>query len=208
MNCFLLIASQARKSGKRMLVFSPASATKDPKKGRTAVGGTGENGSQDEGMQQTDICYSINTADIHEIVGTRVNVAVVGSEAMKGLMRTMASHGHVTSARSTATENRLLAAVTSLTYENDRLQQCSRRESVRIFGIGQADGETAEQVEQKALGVFREAGADVKEEDIAAVHLVGKVGMGPRPIQVKFVSRRKRREAMEKKKSLKGKDGY
>ena len=33
-NCFLLMASQARKSGKRMLAFSPASATKDPKKGR------------------------------------------------------------------------------------------------------------------------------------------------------------------------------
>ena len=101
-------------------------------------------------------------------------VAVAVSEAMKGVMRTMASHGHGTSARSTATENRLFAAVTSLTYENDRLQQYSRRESVRIFGIRQAEGETAEQVEQKALGVFKEAGADVKEEDIAAVHRVGK----------------------------------
>ena len=62
----LLMASQARKSGKRMLAFSPASATKDPKKGRTAVGGAGEDGSQDEGMQESDICDSINTADIHE----------------------------------------------------------------------------------------------------------------------------------------------
>ena len=233
------MASQARKSGKRMLAFSPASATKDPKKGRTAVGGGGGGGgedrSQDEGMQESDICDSINTADIHEIVVTRVNetltayknaqgefdspvikqlvpalataVAVAVSEAMKGVMRTMASHGHGTSARSTATENRLFAAVTSLTYENDRLQQYSRRESVRIFGIRQAEGETAEQVEQKALGVFKEAGADVKEEDIAAVHRVGKVGRGLRPILVKFVSRRKRREVMEKK-SLKGKDGY
>ena len=84
---------------------------------------------------------------------------------------------------STATENRLFAAVTSLTYEND-----IRRESFCIFGIRQADGETAEQVEQKALGVFKEAGADVKEEDIAAVHRVGMVRRGPRPILVKFVS--------------------
>ena len=58
------------------------------------------------------------------------------------------------------------------------------------------------------LGVFKKAGADVKEQDIAAVHRVGKVGRGPRPILVKFVSRRKMREVMEKKKSLKGKDGY
>ena len=83
------------------------------------------------------------------------------------------------------------------------MPQYSRRESVRIFGIRQAERETAEQVEQKALGVFKEAGADVKEEDIAAVHRVGKVGRGLRPILVKFVSRRKRREVMEKKKSLK-----
>ena len=48
-------------------------------------------------------------------------VAVAVSEAMKGLMRTMASDGHGTSASSTATENRRLAAVPSLTYENDRL---------------------------------------------------------------------------------------
>ena len=139
-------------------------------------------------------------------LATAVAVSVLG--AMKGVMRTMASHCHGTSTRSTATENRLFAAVTSLTYENDRLQQYSRTESVRIFGIRQAEGETAEQVEQKALGVFKEAGADVKEEDIAAVHRVGKVGRGLRPILVKFVSRRKRREVMEKKKSLKGKDGY
>ena len=80
--------------------------------------------------------------------------------------------------------------------------------SLRIFGIKQAEGETAEQVEQRALGVFKKAGADVKEEDIAAVHRVGKVVRGLRPNLVKFVSRRKRREVMEKKKSLKGKDGY
>ena len=117
-------------------------------------------------------------------------------------MRTMGSHGRGTPTSSTANENRLLAAVTWLNYENDGLQQYSRRESVCIFGIRQAEGETAEQVEQKALRVFREAGADVKEEDIVAVHRVGKVGRGPWPILVKCVSGRKR------KKSLKGKDGY
>ena len=62
-------------------------------------------------------------------------------------------------------------------------------------------------MEQKALGVFKEAGADVKEVDIAAVYRVGRVGRGPRPVLMKFVSRRKRSEIMEKK-SPKGKDGY
>ena len=78
------MASQARKSGKRMLAFSPASATKDPKKGRTAVGGTGEDGSQDEGMQESDICDSINTADIHEIVVTRVNETLTAYKNAQG----------------------------------------------------------------------------------------------------------------------------
>ena len=197
----LWMASQARKSGKTMLAFSPASATKDRKKGRTAVRGAGEDGSQDEGMQESDICDSINTADIHEIVVARVNetltayknaqgefdspvikqlmpalataVAVGVSEAMNGVMWTMASHGQGTFAKSTATENRLLAAVTSLTNENDRLQQYSRRKSVRIFGIRQAEGETAEQVEQKALGVFKEAEADVKRQSTGSARSGG-----------------------------------
>lgn len=46
------------------------------------------------------------------------------------------------------------------------------------------------------------------KEDIAACHRVGKTKGGPRPILVKFVSRRKRRELMLKKKGLKGKEGY
>lgn len=230
------MATQFRKSGrggkggKRQLVFSPASTTKEPKKVRTAVE------EADEEMCNVDLCEEISTADIHEVVIQRVNetltayknaqgefdspvikqlvpalataVAVAVTEAMKAVMKNMASHSHCHSTKSTANENRLLAAVTTLTYENDRLQQYSRRESVRVFGIAPEEGETAEQVEQKVMGVFREAGADIKEEDIAAVHRVGKAGAGVRPILVKFVSRRKRQEVMAKKKSLKGKEGF
>ena len=63
-------------------------------------------------------------------------VAVAALEAMnilKGVRRTMASQGHCISARSTANENRLLDAVTLLTYKNERLQQHSHRESIHVF---------------------------------------------------------------------------
>ena len=185
-NCFLLMASQASKKwGEKECSLSllhqrrktRRKAERLPVERVRMAQRMKEGRSQIYGTQESNICDSINTADVREIVVTRVNetltayknaqgefdspvikqlvpalatsVAVAVSEAMKGVMRTMASHGHGTSARSTATENRLFAAVTSLTYENDRLQQYSRRESVRFFGIRQAEGETAEQVEHR-----------------------------------------------------------
>ncbi|KAL8573194.1 hypothetical protein ACOMHN_036179 [Nucella lapillus] len=67
-------------------------------------------------------------------------------------------------------------------------------------------GETALDVEQKALKVFADAGAAVVPDDIAAVHRAGKARN--ETVLVRFVSRRKRREVMEKKKTLKEKPGY
>jgi hypothetical protein len=105
-------------------------------------------------------------------------------------------------------QERLMSTIRRLTYENDRLAQYTRRESIRIAGIPQAQGETVEEVEAKAIKVLTDAGMEVVPEDLAAVHRVGKPARGPRGILVKFVSRRKRREAMLVKKNLKGKDGY
>ncbi|KAL8561664.1 hypothetical protein ACOMHN_001396 [Nucella lapillus] len=139
---------------------------------------------------------------------TAVSVAV--TEAMKEITKTMKEtlSMHLQQAKATSSERRLLSAVTTLTYENDRLQQYSRRESIRIHGIKTATGETAESVEKKALEVFTAVGADVKPEDLAAVHRAGKEKKGSRPILVKFVSRRKRREVMERKKVLREKEEH
>ncbi|KAL8574848.1 hypothetical protein ACOMHN_044870 [Nucella lapillus] len=139
---------------------------------------------------------------------TAVSVAV--TEAMKEITKTMKEtlSMHLQQAKATSSERRLLSAVTTLTYENDRLQQYSRRESIRIHGIKTATGETAESVEKKALEVFTAVGADVKPEDLAAVHRAGTEKKGSRPILVKFVSRRKRREVMERKKVLREKEEH
>ena len=136
-------------------------------------------------------------------LATAVSVAM--GEVMKGVMADLDKRYY---RESPAASDKMLTTVTRLTYENDRLQQYTRRESVRVWGVKQEEKETAEEVERKALDVFSKAGADVKVEDIAAVHRVGKPKNGSRPILVKFVSRRKRREVMGKKKELKGKQGF
>nr|KAG5689649.1 hypothetical protein BaRGS_029888 [Batillaria attramentaria] len=95
-------------------------------------------------------------------------------------------------------------------YRADSLEQYGRREIVRIVGMKE---EEEEDVEGKVLKIFKDAGAEVDSSDISVVHRTGPKsstarGRGPRPILVKFVSRRKKREVMMKKKELKGKTGY
>ena len=96
----------------------------------------------------------------------------------------------------------LLANVRVLTFENDRLQQYSRRENVRIFGIPTDSSETPEMTEKKTLDLLNRTGVSVRENDISACHRLGKPINGSQPVIVRFVSRRKRTEVMRKKKVL------
>ena len=97
---------------------------------------------------------------------------------------------------------RMQASLRCLTYENDALQQYSRRESVRILGIKQVNGETPQEIETKTLAVLNRTGVNIKPEDVAACHEVGKPKDGKRAIIVRFVSRKKRAELMKAKKEL------
>ncbi|KAL8614308.1 hypothetical protein ACOMHN_007646 [Nucella lapillus] len=204
---------------KRAISFSPGSASKDTQK-KTKLGRVEE--VQDD-SDNRDISDGIGMTFNQEGSETSVKqlmpfltaalttaVSVALTEAMKEITKTMKEtlSMHLQQAKATSSERRLLSAVTTLTYENDRLQQYSRRESIRIHGIKTATGETAESVEKKALEVFTAVGADVKPEDLAAVHRAGKEKKGSRPILVKFVSRRKRREVMERKKVLREKEEH
>ena len=76
-----------------------------------------------------------------------------------------------------------LVTMRSLTYENDSLEQYTRRENIRIFGIEQERGETPESVEAKALKVINATGANVSSNDIAACHRVGRPKNGKHPIK-------------------------
>ncbi|KAL8604226.1 hypothetical protein ACOMHN_014794 [Nucella lapillus] len=138
------------------------------------------------------------------VLATAVAVAV--SEVMKTVTQELEER---LAARSfPASDELVMTNLAHLTYENDRLNQYTRRESFRISGVTVQQGETALGVEQKALKVFADAGATVVPDDIAAVHRAGKARNGTQPVLVRFVSRRKRREVMEKKKTWTKKQGY
>jgi hypothetical protein len=137
---------------------------------------------------------------------TAVSVAV--GEVVKGVVAELEEKLTTAVVKPPPSHEKMMAVIRNLSYENDRLQQYSRRESVRVFGIPTEAGESAESVEEKAMRVFKDAGMEMKKEDIAVAHRVGKENKGSKPILVKFVSRRTRNEVMRAKKSLKGKQAY
>lgn len=138
-------------------------------------------------------------------------VATAVAVAMEGVMKTMIStiiERLRPINQPPPVDPRVVSTLRRLTYEGDRQQQYSRRESVRITGIKQDSKEAPEQLEQKVLRVMADAGVTVVPADISAVHRAGKARSGPKAILVRFVSRRKRTELLKKKKCLKEKSEY
>ena len=90
-------------------------------------------------------------------------------------------------------------------YKNDRLEQHSRRETIKVVGLKEEEGEDTE---QKVLGIFKALHADITPADVSVVHRTGGRKRKGRLILVRFVSRKKRKEVMQKKKVLKDKPEY
>jgi len=83
----------------------------------------------------------------------------------------------------------------------DELEQYQRRNCLRIFGKGEEEGEDTDCI---AIEVAKKIGVQLDLTDIDRSHRVGrKVDGRTRPIIVKFVSYRKRREVFNAKKQLK-----
>ena len=124
-----------------------------------------------------------------------------------------------------------------LKFENDRLEQYSRRESLRIFGLAepQNGNEDEKTLERKVLKVLNDTGAKIIASDISVMHRIGKKKLnsqgqdenlnensneneedgqgqnskrGPRPVIVRFISRNKKMQVMSLKKNLQTKQGY
>ena len=121
------------------------------------------------------------------------------SEVMKKVISELHNH-EVTQ----PPDQRMTQQVRILTYKNDKLEQYTRRENVRINGVSVDPEETAAQTQAKAIEVMRKTGADISDADISACHRVGKQTGQVRPIIVRFVSRAKRQLVMKAKKNLKG----
>jgi hypothetical protein len=86
-------------------------------------------------------------------------------------------------------------------YDNDKLEQYSRRESLRFIGIPE---EVGENLKAKIQEIAQVTDVDVKEEEIAVVHRSGQSYNGkPRQVLCKFYSREKREKIYSGRKKLK-----
>lgn len=94
--------------------------------------------------------------------------------------------------------------VEALELKCDKLEQYSRRNNLRVYGIPERVGENSDLV---LLSFFQEKlGIQLQITDIDRSHRTGKKlgGEHPRPLLVKFVSYRSKAEIFGKKKVLKG----
>lgn len=98
-------------------------------------------------------------------------------------------------------DNKILKLEQQLSEKTDSLEQYQRRQCLRIFGIPEQDGEDTDNI---AIDVASKIGVKLETCDIDRSHRVGKKSDRPRPVIVKFISYRKRREVFQNKKQLKG----
>jgi len=91
-----------------------------------------------------------------------------------------------------------------LRFQHDEMEQYSRRESIRVFGV---EGDTAEESEvdliRKIISIAKSIDVIIQSNDISVAHRVGKSGGRARPVLVKFVSRQLIKQLMMNKKKLK-----
>lgn len=100
------------------------------------------------------------------------------------------------------------------TDELHKLQQYSRRNALRIFGVPETNTDTPEDTDTVVRNIIRsELGVEVQPEEISRSHRVSRKqsptqlhkNTGPRPIIVKFATYNIRHRVFVQKKKLKGK---
>ena len=142
------------------------------------TGGLGEGGDKDKCFVQQMI---------HAIV---TSVAMAVGEVMKSFLKKMPKPADTVSVDRSPVVQNLQRNLLLMRYENDRLEQYSRRETIKVVGLKEEEGEDTE---QKVLGIFTAVGADITPADVSVVHRTGDRKRKGRPILVRFVSRKKRK---------------
>ena len=112
-----------------------------------------------------------------------------------------------------AVKEELRAAKTNMQinrFEIDRLEQYSRRDSVRVCGIAETDNENTNDI---VVRVAKDMGVVISPNDISVSHRVGGPRRGrtsdkPRPILAKFVRREFKSQIMYRKKNLREVEAY
>lgn len=89
--------------------------------------------------------------------------------------------------------------------EQDKLEQYSRIDNVKIFGLEENENEI---LEDKIIELGKVAGVEMKKEDISVCHRLPRGRGGHRPTIVKFVRRTTKANLMQSKQKLKGNPQY
>ena len=109
--------------------------------------------------------------------------------------------------------NKMLCDVNSAVFSSnvarqkiDELEQHTRKNSIRIFGVADKNKtESAEQTTEATVGVMQKIGVSITKSDIDIAHRLGKfTETSARPIIVKFVSRLHKQQAIYNRRKLKG----
>ena len=96
-------------------------------------------------------------------------------------------------------------------YEVDRLEQYSRRDSLRISGLDEPENEAEADLQQKIVQLGEDMGVELRGENISVCHRLGRKSREShrsRPVICKFVARSTKMNMLQNKRNLKGKDGY
>lgn len=91
-------------------------------------------------------------------------------------------------------------------YDNDRLEQYTRRDNLRIFGIEEELEEDEDILQAKVIEVAADVGVTIEPNDISTTHRLGKQGERSRPVIVRFTHRKNRNAVIRNKKELKKKN--
>lgn len=91
-------------------------------------------------------------------------------------------------------------------YDNDRLEQYTRSDNLRIIGIEEDQDEDEDVLQAKVLEIAADIGVKLNADDISIAHRLGKAGERSRPVIVRFCQRKKRNAVLKNKKELKKKN--
>jgi hypothetical protein len=167
-------------------------AAKAKKDGRRKAQ-TGAKGSVDQDLV-TDIVRQVMT-DIVPVIGGMV------AEAIKASTRAIVNELQQNS--SPVGMGKMKTAVQTVSFDIDRLEQYSRRESVRISGLKESEGEDTDRI---VCDLVSDLGIKVSPEDISVSHRLGRPNFGGtgrhRSIICKFVRRNIKTQVMKTKKKL------
>ena len=98
---------------------------------------------------------------------------------------------------------KIKSAVQRHKWELDALEQYSRRDNIKVFGVPEQTHGSSEDCNQVILDLGKKIGVEVSPGDISVSHRVRGGGDGPRPIVAKFVRRDVKSQFMKNKKKLK-----